>query len=107
MFDSDPPIAVRSKELLVPVQVQLSLTAKKKNGIVVSFNCFLKCIADLEMFDFVNHTLNRFTMLHDWEYHDPHTGMKDQSLINHILVKSQKLSMSDIAQANPSILIHS
>jgi hypothetical protein len=59
------------------------------------------------MFDFVNHTLNRFTMLHDWEYHDPHTGMKDQSLINHILIKSQKLSMSDIAQANPSILIHS
>ena len=53
------------------------------------------------MFDFVNHTLNRFSMLHDWEYHNPNTGMKDQALINHILIKSQKLSMSDISQANP------
>jgi hypothetical protein len=50
------------------------------------------------MFQFLSTEVQQKTMLHDWEYHDPHTGMKDQSIINHILIKSQKLSMKDIPQ---------
>ena len=50
------------------------------------------------MFDFLSTKFSPLTMLHDWEYHDPNTGMKDQNAINRILKQSQKLSMSDISQ---------